>query len=141
MDPRFARLDALFPGMQVLACYLFRLTRYSDLEISHTEEPEDLLAMIEEQLFQRRFGQRLPLDDRAHLDRAAKAGGGDTRGQRRCQWASDSRIRHGCVARGFVRTHRHLHYYYFMHCCSHSYPKPGSPGRTCRNRVWNVYTH
>lgn len=52
-----ARLDALFPGMQVLACYLFRLTRYSDLEISHTEEPEDLLAMIEEQLFQRRFGE------------------------------------------------------------------------------------
>jgi polyphosphate kinase len=52
-----ARLDALFPGMEVLGCHVFRLTRYSDLEISHTEEPEDLLAMIEEQLFQRRFGE------------------------------------------------------------------------------------
>jgi polyphosphate kinase len=52
-----ARLDALFPGMEILGCHVFRLTRYSDLEISHTEEPEDLLAMIEEQLFQRRFGE------------------------------------------------------------------------------------
>ncbi len=52
-----ARLDTLFPGMTVLACFLFRLTRYSDLEISHTEDSEDLLAMIEEQLFQRRFGE------------------------------------------------------------------------------------
>ena len=52
-----SRLDALFPGMEVLGCHVFRLTRYSDLEISHTEEPEDLLAMIEEQLFQRRFGE------------------------------------------------------------------------------------
>ena len=50
-----ARLRLLFPGMDVLGCYTFRLTRYSDLEISHTEEPEDLLATIEEQLFQRRF--------------------------------------------------------------------------------------
>jgi polyphosphate kinase len=57
-----SRLDALFPGMQVLGCYTFRLTRYSDLEISHTEEPEDLLAMIEEQLFQRRFGEVVRLE-------------------------------------------------------------------------------
>lgn len=52
-----ARLDALFPGMQVLGAHGFRLTRYSDLEISPDEEPEDLLASIEEQLFQRRFGE------------------------------------------------------------------------------------
>ncbi len=57
-----SRLSALFPGMEVLGCYTFRLTRYSDLEISHTEEPEDLLAMIEEQLFQRRFGEVVRLE-------------------------------------------------------------------------------
>lgn len=57
-----ARLDALFPGMEVLECHLFRLTRYSDLDIQHTEEPEDLLAMIEEQLFQRRFGEVVRLE-------------------------------------------------------------------------------
>ena len=56
------RLDALFPGMEVLGCYTFRLTRYSDLEISNTEEPEDLLATIEEQLFQRRFGEVVRLE-------------------------------------------------------------------------------
>ncbi|MBX3132487.1 MAG: polyphosphate kinase 1 [Gemmatimonadaceae bacterium] len=56
------RLDALFPGMEVLGHWTFRLTRYSDLEISHTEEPEDLLASIEEQLFQRRFGEVVRLE-------------------------------------------------------------------------------
>jgi polyphosphate kinase len=57
-----ARLDALFPGMEILGHWSFRLTRYSDLEISHTEEPEDLLATIEEQLFQRRFGEVVRLE-------------------------------------------------------------------------------
>ncbi|HRN53137.1 MAG TPA: polyphosphate kinase 1 [Gemmatimonadaceae bacterium] len=57
-----ARLDALFPGMEILGHWAFRLTRYSDLEISHTEEPEDLLATIEEQLFQRRFGEVVRLE-------------------------------------------------------------------------------
>lgn len=57
-----ARLDALFPGMEILGWHTFRLTRYSDLEIAHTEEPEDLLATIEEQLFQRRFGEVVRLE-------------------------------------------------------------------------------
>ena len=52
-----ARLEALVPGMEILGMHLFRLTRYSDLELSPTEEPEDLLSMIEEQIFQRRFGE------------------------------------------------------------------------------------
>jgi len=56
------RIDALFPGMDILGHWTFRLTRYSDLEISHTEEPEDLLATIEEQLFQRRFGEVVRLE-------------------------------------------------------------------------------
>ena len=56
------KLDALFPGMEILGAWTFRLTRYSDLEISHTEEPEDLLATIEEQLFQRRFGEVVRLE-------------------------------------------------------------------------------
>jgi polyphosphate kinase len=51
-----ANLGALFPGMEVLAWYAFRITRYSDLDIP-VEEPEDLLATIEEQVIQRRFGE------------------------------------------------------------------------------------
>jgi polyphosphate kinase len=65
-----ANLGALFPGMEVAAWYPFRITRYSDLEMP-VEEPEDLLAMIEEQVFQRRFGEvvRLEVQDDmpAHL--------------------------------------------------------------------------
>ncbi|MGH7618437.1 MAG: polyphosphate kinase 1, partial [Gemmatimonadaceae bacterium] len=51
-----ANLGALFPGLEVAAWYAFRITRYSDLDIP-VEEPEDLLASIEEQVFQRRFGE------------------------------------------------------------------------------------
>jgi polyphosphate kinase len=51
-----ANLGALFPGLEVQAWYAFRITRYSDLDIP-VEEPEDLLATIEEQVFKRRFGE------------------------------------------------------------------------------------
>lgn len=51
-----ANLGALFSGMEIAAWYVFRITRYSDLDIP-VEEPEDLLATIEEQVFQRRFGE------------------------------------------------------------------------------------
>src|ERR1041385_7966085 len=51
-----ANLSALFSGMEVVASYVFRITRYSDLDIP-VEEPEDLLATIEEQVFNRRFGE------------------------------------------------------------------------------------
>ncbi len=50
-----ANLGALFPGMEVVAWYAFRITRYSDLDIPL--EAEDLLATIEEQVFKRRFGE------------------------------------------------------------------------------------
>ena len=52
-----ANLGSLFPGYVVLGYHAFRLTRYSDLQIPDAEEPEDLLSMIEEQVFQRRFGE------------------------------------------------------------------------------------
>ena len=58
-----ANLGALFPGMQILGWCAFRVTRYSDLELDKTvDEPEDLLAMIEEQVFQRRFGEVVRLE-------------------------------------------------------------------------------
>ena len=57
-----SHLGRLFPGMQVVGWHTFRITRYSDLEVSNTEEPEDLLAMIEEQVFQRRFGEVVRLE-------------------------------------------------------------------------------
>jgi polyphosphate kinase len=52
-----ANLGVLFPGMEIIGWHTFRITRYSDLELSNAEEPEDLLASIEEQVFYRRFGE------------------------------------------------------------------------------------
>ncbi|HEX3532798.1 MAG TPA: polyphosphate kinase 1 [Gemmatimonadaceae bacterium] len=52
-----AHLDALFPGMDIRGFSTFRVTRYSDLELAGMDEDDDLLAMIEEQVFQRRFAE------------------------------------------------------------------------------------
>ncbi len=50
-------LEALFPGMEIVGWYAFRVTRYSDLEFTNLEDPDDLLASIEERVFERRFGE------------------------------------------------------------------------------------
>ncbi len=47
-------LDMLFPGMQVVACELFRVTRNSNTE-KNEEQADDLLAMIESELQDRKF--------------------------------------------------------------------------------------
>jgi polyphosphate kinase len=52
-----ANLTALFPGMEIAGSNAFRVTRYSDLELTHSEESEDLMALIEEQVFRRRFAE------------------------------------------------------------------------------------
>ena len=57
-----AHLSKLFPGMRVLGWYLFRITRHSDLDVPAADESEDLLATIEEQIFQRRFGEVVRLE-------------------------------------------------------------------------------
>ena len=67
-----SHLGSLFPGMQILGSHAFRITRYSDLEIANTEEPEDLLAMIEEQVFQRRFGEVVRLEVQAGMPAALR---------------------------------------------------------------------
>jgi len=55
-------LEALFPGMEIIGWYAFRLTRYSDLEFTNLEDEEDLLATIEEQVFERKFGEVIRLE-------------------------------------------------------------------------------
>ena len=63
-------LDSLFPGMQIRASYLFRVTRDADLDLQE-DEADDLLRAIESELRKRRFGEpvRLEVDARmpAHL--------------------------------------------------------------------------
>jgi len=52
-----AHLGALFPGMEIGGFSTFRVTRYSDLDLAGADEDDDLLTMIEEQVFQRRFAE------------------------------------------------------------------------------------
>jgi len=47
-------LDLLFPGMEVVACELFRVTRNANTE-EHHEHADDLLSMIESHLQSRKF--------------------------------------------------------------------------------------
>jgi polyphosphate kinase len=59
-----ARLDSLFPGMDVADHVAFRVTRNADLTVEE-EEADDLLAAIELELRRRRFGKavRLQVED------------------------------------------------------------------------------
>jgi len=50
-----ANLGLLFPGMEVIESYAFRVTRNADIEIQE-DEAEDLIRSIEESIRQRRFG-------------------------------------------------------------------------------------
>ncbi len=60
-------LSLLFRGMEVRGAYPFKITRYSDLEVSASDDPDDLLASIEEQVFQRRFGEVVRLEVREDM--------------------------------------------------------------------------
>lgn len=67
-----AHVDDLFPGMNVLGCYQFRVTRNSDLFVN-TDEADDLLAVLEGELPSRRYGEgvRLEVADNCPEDVAA----------------------------------------------------------------------
>ena len=68
-----ANLGALFPGMEVTGWHAFRITRYSDLELARVDEAEDLLETIEEQVFQRRFGEVVRLEVQEGMPAALRA--------------------------------------------------------------------
>ena len=50
-------LEALFPGVEILGCYTFRITRNTDLQIDNGDEAEDLLSLIQEEVRNRRFAE------------------------------------------------------------------------------------
>src|SRR5262249_22056064 len=56
-----AHIGQLFAGMEIRACYPFRVTRNADLELQD-EAASDLLEFIEEKLSQRRFGELVRLE-------------------------------------------------------------------------------
>jgi len=56
-----AYVDELFPGMSVMECHQFRVTRNSDLEMSNVEV-EDYAMALQGQLHSRRFGAATKLE-------------------------------------------------------------------------------
>ncbi|MFO7742609.1 MAG: polyphosphate kinase 1 [Anaerolineae bacterium] len=56
-----ANLDMLFPGVEVIAAYPFRVTRDADPEIEE-DEASDLLVAIEESVRRRHFGSAVRLE-------------------------------------------------------------------------------
>ena len=61
-----ANLGALFPGMEVLDHSLFRVTRDTDYDVS--DEADDLMQAVEEELRRRRFGEVVRLEVEAGMD-------------------------------------------------------------------------
>ncbi|MBO3704167.1 MAG: RNA degradosome polyphosphate kinase, partial [Candidatus Accumulibacter sp.] len=59
-----AHLEQLFPGMDVVASFTFRVTRNEDLEVEE-DDAENLLTALEKELTRRRFGPpvRLEVDE------------------------------------------------------------------------------
>ena len=55
-----ANLDDLFPGMEIVHHSLFRVTRDTDYDIS--DEADDLLLAVEEEVRRRRFGEVVRLE-------------------------------------------------------------------------------
>jgi polyphosphate kinase len=59
-------LDELFPGMNIRSWDLFRVTRDADFDIS--DEADDLLQAVEDELRRRRFGEVVRLEVGAGMD-------------------------------------------------------------------------
>jgi polyphosphate kinase len=58
-------LDALFPGMEILHSSAFRVTRDADFTVS--DEADDLLRAVEDELRRRRFGEVVRLEVSADM--------------------------------------------------------------------------
>jgi polyphosphate kinase len=79
-----ANLDTLFPGMEIAAQHLFRVTRNADVNVEE-DEADDLLLAMEEELRRRRFGnvvrleveRSMPPETRALLQRGLSLGPAD----------------------------------------------------------------
>jgi polyphosphate kinase len=64
-------LDKLFPGMEVVACELFRVTRNANTDEYH-ERADDLLAVIESHLQSRKFAPIVRLQVNPSIDPARR---------------------------------------------------------------------
>lgn len=68
-DVMMNNLDMLFPGMDILGCETFRVTRNANTE-KDEEEADDLMAMIESELKERKFAPIVRMEIGAGMDPA-----------------------------------------------------------------------
>ena len=66
-DVMMNNLDMLFPGMHIVACEIFRVTRNANTE-KDEEQADDLMAMIESELKERRFAPIVRLEIGSGMD-------------------------------------------------------------------------
>ncbi len=62
-----ANLESLFPGVEILGWYTFRITRNTDLQIDNGDEADDLLALIQEEVRNRRFAEVVRIEAHASM--------------------------------------------------------------------------
>ena len=65
-----AHLDALFPGMEIVDHHVFRVTRDADFTVS--DEADDLLRAVEDELRARRFGEVVRVEVEAGMSPAMR---------------------------------------------------------------------
>lgn len=66
-DVMMNNLDMLFPGMDIVSCEIFRVTRNSNTE-KDEEDADDLMAMIESELKERKFAPIVRLEIGSGMD-------------------------------------------------------------------------
>jgi polyphosphate kinase len=62
-----ANLESLFPGVEILGWYTFRITRNTDLQIEDDDEADDLLSLIQEEVRNRRFAEVVRIEVHASM--------------------------------------------------------------------------
>ena len=62
-----ANLESLFPGVEILGWYTFRITRNTDLQIDDNDEADDLLSLIQEEVRNRRFAEVVRIEVHASM--------------------------------------------------------------------------
>lgn len=66
-DVMMNNLDSLFPGMDIVSCEIFRVTRNANTE-KDEEEADDLMSMIESELKERKFAPIVRLEIGTGMD-------------------------------------------------------------------------
>jgi polyphosphate kinase len=67
-----ANLESLFPGVEILGWYTFRITRNTDLQIDNGDEADDLLALIQEEVRNRRFAEVVRIEVHASMPQSLR---------------------------------------------------------------------